>query len=408
MTNSEKTSGSIRGPIKPVAKPISKPTAKPVSSSTRPPIKPVGVVKPAAPVKPASPVKAAAPVKPAAIKPITKPEVENNGEDKKSTIISSAAKKIDDKDPLVKAEKKAGNSGGDGSDNEKGSSKLTSIFLPILIALLVVGVIVQYSIHSTMTENLEKEINLQIGKYDDLYIKYTDLLNKNESLTGKLSGIQTDNNGLNTQILDLIDKLKKNKLKIGRYVTEINALKNNPAVSQEVIDSFEREHARQLNMIQQLSKSNEIKALEISTLKEQISEIENPTYEELSASDVDIVGLYEKKGEDIISNKGKKVEYLEIMFYIDENEEVKPGMKTFFFALTNKDGDVIDDNGTITLNKSNQTIAYTFSGHVDYPFSGVETKTWIRPDNVSLKKGSYTLTIYNNDVEVGKKKIEFK
>lgn len=400
MSNSEKPKGtSPRGPIKPVPKPAIKPAAKP--GAVKPAAKPASPVKPAA--KPATPAKPAAkaPTKPAAT-PASKPATTASKDaDKKSTIMSASAKKTTDNDPLVKADK---DKGGD----DKGGNKLTGIIMPILLVLLAAGMVILYGIHSGIKEDHKKEIELQTAKYDELLKKYEDLLSKNDGLIVKLNGIQSESDSVNNMVMDLIGKLKNNKIKISGLYNKIGELKNRPDVSQAMLDSFERERARQLEIIGKLSKSNEIKALEISTLKEQVSELQNPNYEELVASDIDIVGLYEKKGEDIVTNKIKKIEYLEIMFYVDENENVKPGMKTFYFAVSDEDGNVMDDNGSITLNKTNQTVAYTFSGHVNYPFNGVETKSWIKPDNAGMKKGKYTVTIYNKDVVVGTKKIDLK
>ena len=92
----------------------------------------------------------------------------------------------------------------------------------------------------------------------------------------------------------------------------------------------------------------------------------------------------------------------------DENPVVKKGMKTLYFAFEDEDGNIIDDQGSVTLKRSGNSVGYTFSGHVDYPFKEVAKKEWFKPEGMKVKKGKYKLHIYNKDMEIGSKSVEFK
>jgi len=158
----------------------------------------------------------------------------------------------------------------------------------------------------------------------------------------------------------------------------------------------------------QLSKSNEIKALEIQTLKSQIAEGAGPKVEELMASELSITALLEKKGNTEETEKAKKVSKMELMFYIDEDEEIKAGLKTLFFRILDPNGNTVGSAGNVTLTSTGSSVDYSLQGFIDYPLEGLESKMWIKPANAKMKKGKYKLEIYNSDMQIGTKTFELK
>jgi hypothetical protein len=377
-----------KGPIKPVAKPASKGIA-----AAKPVVKPVSTVKPSAAI--ANPLASA-----------------KTNTDKKTTsapVKPNLEAKATDKKPVTKplAETKSLDNKLEESPSKKKFGFMDALFIFVLVALIGTNIFVH---HVGQEKNKELQVELDSANEDieRLEVDVKQAEGNLERTQEQLTSLAEKSGLMENELTEKNNLLSVQKKKLGSLYATINNLKYNDNFDKALIDSLTSVVDGMNEQLLQLSKSNEIKALEIQTLKSQIAEGAGSKVEELMASELSITALLEKKGNTEETEKAKKVSKMELMFYIDEDEEIKAGLKTLFFRIVDPNGNTVGTAGNVTLTSTGSSVDYSLQGYVDYPLEGLESKMWIKPANAKMKKGKYKLEIYNSDMQIGTKTFELK
>jgi methionine-rich copper-binding protein CopC len=391
MSIPKKPTGPItpKGPIKPVARPASKgiSAAKPVAN-------------PGA-------AKAVSTAKPAAVKPSPVASAKTDTDKKTTSAPVKPNLETKDKKPATKplAETKSSDNKVEASPSKKKFGFMDALFIFVLVALVGTNIFVH---HVGQEKNKELQVELDSANEDieRLEVDVKQAEGNLERTQEQLTSLAEKSGLMENELTEKNNLLSVQKKKLGSLYATINNLKYNDNFDKALIDSLTSVVDGMNEQLLQLSKSNEIKALEIQTLKSQIAEGAGSKVEELMASELSITALLEKKGNTEETEKAKKVSKMELMFYIDEDEEIKAGLKTLFFRIVDPNGNTVGTAGNVTLTSTGSSVDYSLQGYVDYPLEGLESKMWIKPANAKMKKGKYKLEIYNSDMQIGTKTFE--
>jgi len=367
------------------------------------PKKPTGPITPKGPIKP---VAKPSSVRPAAPRPTSvgaKPSSEGKPNVSKPVQNKTADNQQASKPEVKKNEPKAQKT----PKAKKKVSFMDIMFLFIIIALIGANLLV-HQVGEAKNKELEGKLTTANDEIVRLEGEVKNAEGNLERTQDQLDALSEKSGIMESELTEKTKLLNAQKRKLGSLYATINNLKGNDQFDKSMIDSLTAVVNNMNNQLIQLSKANEIKALEIQTLKSQIAEGAGPKVEELMASELSVTALIEKKGNTEETDKAKKITKMELMFYIDEDEEIKAGLKTLFFRIVDPNGGTVGSSGTVTLTQTGESVDYSLQGHVDYPLDGLESKMWIRPDGTKMKKGTYKLEIYNSDMLIGTKSFDLK
>lgn len=391
-----------KGPIKPVAKPSAGAIKKPSPLPSKPTASPK-------PSPSASNTEKKAEVKKETVKPTA-----TAGASKASTSAKETANKATAASKTAESKKTEAKKTTPPPSNQKEEKKKKKFgFLDFLFIFVVVALIGGNILTHHVGVEKEKELKLEISELQSKVNKIGEEMAMHENAASdylsRLTSSKKHGEELELQITEQTKLLNEQKGKLGSLYARINNLKHNHEYDKGLIDSLTTELLGVQNKLVSLSKANEIKSLEIQTLKEQIAKgAAGPKIEKLIASEISITALSEKKGETIETEKAKKVTKMDVMFFLEEDKDIAGGLKTLYFRIVDPKGNTVGSNGSINLTASGSTVDYSFEGHVDYPLTGLESKLWIRPDGVKMKKGAYQIEIFNKDMQIGSYGFELK
>jgi regulator of replication initiation timing len=131
----------------------------------------------------------------------------------------------------------------------------------------------------------------------------------------------------------------------------------------------------------------------------------------LKAYDVTATALKLKGGDkETPTDKASRTDRVKVCFTIGENPLVKPGRKNIFICISRPDKVVVTKTKYDTFTFNGQTLPYSIREDISYEGKSMNLCVkWTKKDNDKpAMKGTYTVTVYTDDKEIGSGTFQLK
>ncbi len=278
-------------------------------------------------------------------------------------------------------------------ESKKSSIKIFLIILSIVFICTVSYTIYSYFEHKKLTTAIEDE-KLEIeSNLDSMIIRYEDAISDNTSMANELSLERDKIMILRDSIKDLkasnynvirryrkqISKLEKDNLELFEINEEL-ALKNK--VLSENLEEANKEVQSQIEKNQSLSSENQNLAEKVA-----IGSV-------LKVSSLKIISMREKSsGKLTETSRSRSTDAFRVNFVIENNKIAKIGDRNVYIQIVDNNGKSIGNAGELTL-EDGKIIKYSDRSIVNYLKKDLPIISLIEVDNNNIKKGTYTVNIY--------------
>jgi hypothetical protein len=131
----------------------------------------------------------------------------------------------------------------------------------------------------------------------------------------------------------------------------------------------------------------------------------------LKAYDVTATPMKVKGGDkETPTDKAIRTDRVKVCFTIGENPLVKPGKKSIYICITRPDKVVVVKTKYDTFSLNGQTLPYSMREDISYEGKSMNLCVkWTKKDNDKpAMKGTYTVTVYTDDKEIGSGTFQLK
>ncbi len=251
-------------------------------------------------------------------------------------------------------------------------------------------------------ENIQTEIDrieAELDRVNAQNLQLTDALKESESQARDIINNLRDKleaqNLSESELLNAQKEIKKLKAEVAMYLYQIDDLK----ASNQLLETKNADLTSQVSgansKVSDLQKSNE-------TLKKQIS-----SASALKLSNITVNGVNEnRKGNLQVESRAKRVDKLEILFTVVENNLAKKGEHPIYFRIINPQGNlIVNDNNIFYVH--GEKLQYTFKEEINFTNNGEEYKLFWSDDS-GFEKGAYTILLYSDSAIMGRSTIILK
>lgn len=287
--------------------------------------------------------------------------------------------------------------------DENKSSKAGMIILVILL-LASWGMIGWLYVDSTKKIEEKEIVIVQMSN------EKTQMLQELDSIQKNLESLRSDNEGINAELEERIAEVKKLKNQVwsakNANKKEIEGLKEQIATMQSVAQEYVQKLAmlNQENAVLRDSTRTLLDSIIIAQQKEveqtqQISELTDKVDKAsaLKAQAVLAVPIDKKSKPNF---KTKKVVKLKVSGIILENPIAEAGSKTIYVRIVRNDGVVLAKSQSNTFTFDGEEILYSEKRDITYSNKDTDFEVYYDIDE-NVTKGSYKVTVFCNDKEVG-------
>jgi hypothetical protein len=297
-------------------------------------------------------------------------------------------------------------------EGQKTNNQTFKIIIGVLILALLILVIWTFRQRTQLTSliqekelektDLQKELDSVITEHNKTKQAYGAL---SDSLKAKDSVIQANvveiRNLLGTkwEYLKVSKKLARLQIIAQGYVRQMDSLYT---VNQEL--HAENEKIRQDYRNEQ-SKSQSL----VKDKEELTSKVNNAAI--LRAYDVSATALKLKGGDkESSTDKASRTDRVKVCFTIGENPLIKSGKKNLYICICRPDKVVVTKTKYDTFTFNGQTLPYSIREDISYEGKSMNLCVkWTKKDNDKpAMKGTYTVTVYTDDKEIGSGTFQLK
>jgi hypothetical protein len=296
------------------------------------------------------------------------------------------------------------------SNSYQAPEKKTPVVLILLVVLLTIAVAVLGYKYYTETQRLketsaEKEI-LQDVK-SDLEKQLRDMVVEYDSL-------KTENDSINTLLVDEQDKIKKllryqasDAEKIKKYREELETLRKVMRSYIVQIDSLNTRNRvlteENIQVRQQLSFA-ETQNVELTKEKETLGS-RLQLGKVLSAKNVTVTTL--NKRDNDVEGKIKKIAKISVGFTLRENALSDPGKKVVYLRLLNPDNIALANTAGDMFTYNGENVVYSEKRDIEYENKDIDVVIfWNKSEE--LAPGTYTAILYAEGYEIGSASFDLK
>ncbi len=304
----------------------------------------------------------------------------------------------------------------DKHSKKRNTNKIILIILLILLLLfngflllrLVQKADVEEDLLATieLKEQLEKEVSdfkLEVAEYQG------EIYEKDSTLNAYKSAMETKV----AQIEDLIKKEQITRYQYNKALQEIKKL-----------EYYTQKYQTQ---IKELQKENKILTKENTTLKEDVKvykkEVDNLTDKNVSLNNkvdlaailktdnITVTGLQKKGGGKVKeTDRGKRMEAMQISFTVRENVLAKTGVKEFIVRIINPRGETLsmEERGGGKFNFMGDETLYTVKSEFEFKNDPDYLYTLVWDRGSPFEKGTYEIQVFNESIIIGKTNFEVK
>lgn len=297
-------------------------------------------------------------------------------------------------------------------EEQNSNSRTFKIIIGILILALLILFIWTFRQRTQLTSliqekelektDLQKELDSVILEHNKTKQAYGAL---SDSLKAKDSVIQANaveiRNLLGTkwEYLKVSKKLARLQLIAQGYVRQMDSLYT---VNQELHTENEK--------IRQDFRNEQTKSQSLVKDKEELTaRVNNAAI--LKAYDVSATALKLKGGDkESSTDKASRTDRVKVCFTIGENPLVKPGKKNLYICICRPDKVVVTKTKYDTFTFNGQTLPYSIREDISYEGKSMNLCVkWTKKDNDKpAMKGTYTVTVYTDDKEIGSGTFQLK
>ncbi len=287
----------------------------------------------------------------------------------------------------------------------KSNKGLTILLIIVIIALGSTIAVLVSKINQQKVAAMEVQTILESEK-QGLQKELTDLIGEYDELKG-------NNDGLNKQIGEQQEKIKKllriqasNVDLIGKYKKELGTLRD---VLKSYIAQVDSLNTRNQQLVTEnvAVKTNLDQArtenVKISQEKDQLnSQVQKAAV--ITTSNIVVTPL-DKRGKE--ASRISKTLKLKVCFTLRENAIAKPGTKDVYLRITNPAGSVIAYSESDVFNFQGQQIVYSAKRQIEYENKDIEVCIFWDNNN-QLSVGEYTIDMFTEGNLIGTAKFSMK
>lgn len=287
----------------------------------------------------------------------------------------------------------------------KSNKGLTILLIIVIIALGSTIAVLVSKINQQKVAAMEVQTILESEK-QGLQKELTDLIGEYDELKG-------NNDGLNKQIGEQQEKIKKllriqasNVDLIGKYKKELGTLRD---VLKSYIAQVDSLNTRNQQLVTEnvAVKTNLDQArtenVKISQEKDQLnSQVQKAAV--ITTSNIVVTPL-DKRGKE--ASRISKTLKLKVCFTLRENAIAKPGTKDVYLRITNPAGSVIAYSESDVFNFQGQQIVYSAKRQIEYENKDIEVCIFWDNNN-QLTVGEYTIDMFTEGNLIGTAKFSMK
>ncbi|MFW5759082.1 MAG: DUF4515 domain-containing protein [Bacteroidota bacterium] len=279
--------------------------------------------------------------------------------------------------------------------------KGTIIVLVVIVAVLTFMLITsrqslkEVSTEKTIVDELNSELNEELNsvlaeynqfknQYDSVLVKQDSIIQANAEEIQRLINQQSDYRRVRRQ-LDALRQITQN------YVHEMDSLyKENEVLRAENVE-MEQEIRKISRESSQLAETKE-------NLEGQVEVASALRAFEIEANAYRIRG----RGREIITNRARRTNKIEICFTIAANPLAEPGNKTIYARIADPEGNImrVSDSEAYSFTFNEDTLQFSMKDEFNYQRTDTSLcLDWIQ--NIDYQKGIYLISLYTDQFRLG-------
>ncbi|HLV38830.1 hypothetical protein [Xanthomarina sp.] len=278
----------------------------------------------------------------------------------------------------------------------------------LVIAIVALGSfgLVKYQTLKNHQSFVEQETSLVQNELHEMIKSYDAIQASNNTIDLELTKAKTslsnvlDSVGFFTSDVSVISKfknqiavLKNERSHLYRKTTMVQNRNNSLEVE---VFSLSNQMVNQQNKLNLLNEENAI-------LSKTIKKIQSVSAENVQAIALNTVS----SRDDAKTNRIDKLDHIEVCLSLLSNEFTPKGNKNIFVQILGPDNQLVVERGHV--NFKNTALSYSGMTVVNNNYSNIEVCTKINIESKELfKNGTYSVIVYNDDLEIGKTELELK
>lgn len=272
------------------------------------------------------------------------------------------------------------------------------------IAVLSIYSFTNYQSIQSHQQFLEQEKKLIEIELSQMIQRYDEVSQKNYLITSQLElAFNATENAL-----DSVRLMQRELTKISKIEQQVSVLqsKNNALVNTFNVVSLknaelEKNKINAYKKLENLSNTNASLSEENKFLKETFKKASVLTANSFNAKARNTVF-----GKTYITSKASKAENIEVSFTIGENVFANAGEKDIYIQILTPENNVFADKGAINFGES--SLIYSSKKQITYNREPLDVSIAIyaEEDDKPLIKGTYYITVFNNDQKLGSTQLQ--
>ncbi len=261
------------------------------------------------------------------------------------------------------------------------------------------------------------------------------LLEENNLVEAELKQMSSDYSALQIDNRDIQEKLEASKIRIARVLDSVKYLKPDVYLVshyKKQLEAIKIENKKILALVDELNTENEFLKQEALRVGEELDQTislsqslksKNSTLSKINKNYIDKINKAKLLTIDEVSIKGvrrvtnsgnikttssaRRAKMLNLCFTIPSNEFASKGQKELYLQILDPKNNVVSDKGHIEVGET--SLIYSEKIVVDYNNTSINKCVFIQPsEDEDLLQGDYYVTIYHNNMLVGKTTLSLK
>jgi len=297
-------------------------------------------------------------------------------------------------------------------EEQKTTNRTSKIIIGILILAMLILAIWSFRQRKQLTtlvdeKELEK-IELQ-GQLDSVIAEH----NRTKQAYGALSdSLKAKDSVIQANAIEIRNLLgtKWEYLKVSKKLARLQIIAQGYVRQMDSLYTVNQELHAENEKIRQDFRNEQTKSQSLVKDKEELTaKVNNAAI--LKAYDVNATALKIKGGDkETPTDKASRTDRVKVCFTIGENPLVKSGRKNLYICITRPDKVVVTKTKYDTFTFNGQTLPYSIREDISYEGKSMNLCVkWTKKDNDKpAMKGTYTITVYTDDKEIGSGTFQLK